>query len=492
MTKRFIKSSQKPSVCFRVIASLYALFATSISFALLGVVGCPVAFAGTLFVDATNSNPVPPYSDWSTAATNIQDAIEAADVGDQILVTNGVYRFGGRSVDGIQSNRIALTKEVVVASVNGPAVTFIEGEMGVDGTSIIWGERLILFGPNSVRCAYVGSNSILTGFTLTNGFTVESGSGAGVWCEGSGVVSNCVLTGNSAFFQGGGAYGGKLYSCTLSNNSAIWGGGARLAKLWNCVCTSNFAFENGGAANNCEIFNCTISGNSAGEYAGGVWDCAVYNSIVFHNGEGGDYYTYSYGSFDYSCTFPQPTRGVGNISGDPRFGDLEAGNLRLQSNSPCLNAGTNTYVTSATDVDGRQRITDGTVDMGAYESQPGIPGEFIGWLQNYSLPADGTADTLDSDSDSLSNLQEWRAGTNPTDPHSALSLLPPLKVGSDLVLRWPTVTNRTYFLERSISVVGQPKYLRLADGLTGGEGYATYTDTNALSSEFLFYRIGVE
>jgi hypothetical protein len=41
----------------------------------------------------------------------------------------------------------------------------------------------------------------------------------------------------------------------------------------------------------------------------------------------------------------------------------------LQPNSPCINAGNNSYVTSATDLDGNPRISGGIVDIGAYEYQ---------------------------------------------------------------------------------------------------------------------------
>jgi len=97
---------------------------------LLVILVCPFTLAGTLYVNANGLNPVPPFTDWSSAATNIQDAIEVANVGDRILVTNGVYRFGGRTTESTQSNRVALVKGVSVVSINGPKVTFIEGAMG--------------------------------------------------------------------------------------------------------------------------------------------------------------------------------------------------------------------------------------------------------------------------------------------------------------------------------------------------------------------------
>ena len=219
--------------------------------------------ATVLCVDLNCPSPTPPYTNWTTAATNIQDAVDAADPGDTLLVTNGVYRTGGRIVYGAMSNRVAVTKYVIVQSVNGPAVTLIQG-FQVPGTTN---------GDSAVRCVYLTNKATLVGFTLTNGATRATGdlyqemSGGAAWCAGNSVISNCSLVCNSAKQFGGGTYQGILSGCSLMNNTAWIGGGVEMAKATNCLFSGNSAGNLGGGADSAGLYNCTLSGNLA--YMGG-------------------------------------------------------------------------------------------------------------------------------------------------------------------------------------------------------------------------------
>ena len=234
------------------------MFASPLALALL-LHSAAGTFAATRYVDLNNPTPAAPYTNWAAAATNIQAAVDAAVAGDLILVTNGVYQTGVTAVYGM-NNRVAVTKPVTVQSVNGPAVTTIAGYQ-VPGTTN---------GAAAGRCVYLTNGAALAGFTLTKGATQASGnyftnqSGGGVWCgSASAVVSNCVLTGNSAAGLGGGACFGTLKSCTLSGNSAGYGGGASSGTLNNCTLTGNSASDSGGGVDNGTLNNCIVYYNTA-------------------------------------------------------------------------------------------------------------------------------------------------------------------------------------------------------------------------------------
>ncbi len=456
------------------------------------------ASASVLYVDLNSTNPTPPYADWATAATNIQDAVDAANSGDQILVTNGVYQIGGRLTGDGTTNRVAVTNAVTLQSVNGPTMTLINGG-------------------HTMRCVYLTDGAVLAGFTLTNGYT---GYGGGVWCSStnalvsncllinnlaswgggvySGTLNNCTLTGNVCPMtgcSGGGAYGSTLNNCTLSgnvtgrtypnttggtsgggaagcilnnctlsgnsaygagangggasgstlnncmliNNTSSSGGGAYGGTLNNCVFSGNYASVGGGACSS-TLNNCTVSGynDSAGGNTGaGTYYCTANNCVIYYNV--GVNNTGS--TLNYCCT---PDAGnVGCITNAPLFVNQAGGDYHLQTYSPCINAGNNAYVTTTNDLDGNPRIVGGTVDCGAYENQS------------------ATA-----------------AGGLPSIPSSLNAVVQ----GGSAALNWPASFKATgYNVYRASASAGS--YTKIASGVSA----TNYNDTTIVNGGTFFY-----
>lgn len=151
-----------------------------------GALLCAVtaSYADTYYV-ATNSASDGPGTAWSNAFHTIQGGVDAAtNTGDTVLVTNGVYDIGGAVTPGYSlSNRVVITRDITVQSVNGAGATIIGGAEATGGGS----------GSNAVRGVYM-SAGVLSGFTITNGYTRTSGdplfdrSGGGALLNAGGTV----------------------------------------------------------------------------------------------------------------------------------------------------------------------------------------------------------------------------------------------------------------------------------------------------------------
>lgn len=466
----------------------------------------------THYVNAASTNPLPPFISWSTAATVIQDAVDVATPGSTVLVTNGVYRTGGRSPKlGAPLSRVTVTKPLTLQSVNGAPVTVIEGAFAS-------ANPLQDF---PVRCAYLKDHVALSGFTLTQGGTYLyiyapsfMCSGGGIWCESTNVsVSDCVLSKNQAGREGGGAMGGTFRDCLFQQNSGAYGGGAFLATLEGCTIVENQAFV-GEGANTCLLSRCKLLGQGGSTYSVILTGCLVaphsnsYSRLIYTSLYESTLVVESPShiqSFDIRNCLIHYTDGQsamgsslgirpsgGSLSGtkeflsDPGFVDAPHGDYHLRFNSPAVNAGIR-IEEPTTDLDGNSRIVGGKLDLGAYEVQSFDLPSYEDWLRFFSLPRDGAEDT---DRDGVSNQEEWQAGTDPTNPRSALKLNATLNPAAGLILSWAAIANRTYRLEETDSLENGSPFHEVASGVWNKGHTAILAQwTNAITPQSRFYRI---
>lgn len=446
-----------------------------------------------------------PFISWADAATNIQAAVSANNMGGGVvLVTNGVYDKGGAVVYGALTNRVAITNGVLVRSVNGPALTTIQGDGPV--------------GDSAVRCAYVGNNGVLEGFALVDGYTRGSGadttterSGGGVWCERSGVVSSCIITRSFADMFGGGGYSGTLMNSIVSSNSAASNGGGLYASSGhNLVITGNSSSNSGGGGSYLSLLNSsTVFGNSASNNAGGLLYGVVSNCIIFGNVASVSNDMYSVTAV-YSCS-PNLAHGInGNITNAPQFvsaADPDGADnifmtaddgLSLQQGGPCIDAGTSTGAPS-TDITGQSRPLDGDADgtnawdMGAYEvlnvladsDGDGMPD----WWEDdhFGHPTNELPD-VDPDSDEAGNLDEYRADTQPTNVASVLRITGIVGATNLPTVYWTGGIWATQYVDRCTNLVGVVGWESVTTNAPPTAAVTNYTDLSATNTIY-FYRI---
>jgi hypothetical protein len=209
-----------------------------------------------------------------------------------------------------------------------------------------------------------------------------------------------------------------------------------------CEFIENFSnFVTGGIVSQCNtsITNCMFSGNVgtlSGAYAASesatsvISDCsfsnngpkamlnegspmAIRNSIIWgspiaisipYEDNTAIYYSNIQGGWTGT--------GGNNINADPLFLQPGCHNLRLGTDSPCMNAGDNSLIPSGitTDLDGNPRILEGIVDLGAYEGEhdPLPPAscnsDFDGGELALLIPEGGAFDPLLSPAAQIVNL----------------------------------------------------------------------------------------
>jgi len=195
----------------------------------------------------------------------IQDAIDFALAGTQIIVAPGTYN------ETINFNG----KAVTLVSSEGPEVTVIDGQGNGTVVTCNSGE---------------GPDTVLEGFTITGGNSPNGGGGMRN-ASASPTVTNCVFKDNLANSggvpnSGGGMYNGDsspiLTDCVFENNSAVENGGGvyndgSSPTVQNCTFLNNSADGNGGGMSSQDwssptVTNCSFEGNSAGFVGGGMYN----------------------------------------------------------------------------------------------------------------------------------------------------------------------------------------------------------------------------
>ncbi|MCX6993200.1 MAG: right-handed parallel beta-helix repeat-containing protein [Kiritimatiellaeota bacterium] len=245
-----------------------------------------------------------------------------------------------------------------------------------------------------VNCRISGNSALETGYG--GGILVNLNN-----ASASAIISNCWVVSNRANNYGGGI---ALYSRAQCHNSFIigntvltnQGGGIRMlgtSLIRNCLIANNIAKEGNTTASGggilagwgASIQNCTIVSNAAPAGNGGIQltyatgpENKFENTIIWGNSGVNSNWYISAGTniFTNCCTSPNIVSAfataVNTITNDPRFVN-NATDFQLQSDSPCINAGTNeTWMIGVKDLGGLQRIDrfSGQVDIGAYEYLP--------------------------------------------------------------------------------------------------------------------------
>lgn len=403
----------RPSCCLFIAVSLCsAFFAT------------PASAQTIVYVDEHATGPMYDGSEWCTAFTDLQNALEGAASWTTIRVADGTYtpdwETGDRWATFRLVNGVRLEGGYVGCGAPDPDErdielheTILSGDLNDDD-----GPDFENYGDNSYHVVTGNStdaSAVLDGFTVTGGnadssdYLHDCGGGIyndnssptlinctfsgniadGYYGHGGGMynqrfshptLTNCTFTGNIAHGYGGGIYNftsnPTLTNCTVVENTAGNGGGmvnfGGSPIVTNCIFSGNSAYGPGGGMyshlGNPMLTNCTFTGNTAHGYGGGMYSSGgspILTNCIFWDDTPDEIDSYS-GSVTYS-DIEGGYSGIGNRMFDPLFVNPDAGDYRLSEGSRCINAGDPDFAPGTTDLDGHARVLCGRVDMGAYE-----------------------------------------------------------------------------------------------------------------------------
>lgn len=217
------------------------------------------SLADTYVVQANESADFP-YANWETAASNIQDAVNAAAEGATVWIRPGTYTLPPNPTNFFGLNVVYINKPLTLQGVGDtPEAVVIDGEDQYRGIAIE--------APGSTAIPYVFRNvTVANGYTADNGGGILFGGTTGTW---PGIVDHCIIRDNEAVGSGSYPGGGGLY--------AAWPTGYFSLTVSNSVLRGNMTAEYGGGLNirvaykPVDFVNCLIEDNRARSGGGLYW-----------------------------------------------------------------------------------------------------------------------------------------------------------------------------------------------------------------------------
>ena len=266
----------------------------------------------------------------------IQDAIDAAQYGDTVYLTEGIYTYQGTQKPPRYPSRL-------VGVVMKPGVNLLGA--GADKTKLV--------AEDSYHAIVDADECLIQGLTIINASTVANAGRQSVYLESkNSKIRNCIITASGSHNTGILIYSGEnneiSENIVINNKIGIDVAKATDTKIYNNTIASN-SYK--GIQNNTANFavNSTIKNNIIVENSDtGI---STRGAIVEHNNVWGNGYS------DYYYQEPDQTGTNNNISIDPLFVTPASGDYSLSSSSPCRNAGTNVGIP----------YNEGAPDMGAFE-----------------------------------------------------------------------------------------------------------------------------
>lgn len=321
--------------------------------ALVSVLFIGPAFASTRYVNAGATGAVHDGLSWDTAATTVQAGVDAASAGDDVWVAKGVYPGSANIFKNVN----------LYGGFAGTETALSQRDWKLNTTILDAGGGAANIATN------LAATSVIDGFTIRN---TNRLTGIGVTLAGTSV---------------------KLYNCTLLHHGTAVSAGGTASTVANCfIADAAVGVSSDGGS---PVIDGNVITGCGSAIALGFGTPAAYNNTIVNNGTGVEYANFLRGniiawngtgvsSFNTTsanlpannCVYgndsdwgsnTSQTGLNGNIAVDPKLANPAVGNVRLQTSSPCINAGYSVTLPLAVDVYGQTRVQGAKIDIGAAE-----------------------------------------------------------------------------------------------------------------------------